>query len=109
MLARWRPCLTTSGELYRRYCANKKENAGRVANYLRTMGTIWRPLSRPKVMMMGQIAYLDAYGAGPGPAATGGHRRRPPHSPPYSHAGGGRETAAWRCSTPHSSARGDTA
>src|ERR1700730_15977028 len=62
MLARWRPCSTTSGELYRRYCANKKENAGRVANYLRTMGTIWRPLSRPKVMMMGQIAYLDAYG-----------------------------------------------
>src|SRR5437870_137671 len=62
MLARWRPCSTTSGELSRRYCANKKENAGRVANYLRTMGTIWRALSRPKVMMMGQIAYLDAYG-----------------------------------------------
>src|SRR2546427_13044063 len=65
MLARWRPCSTTSGELYRRYCANKKENAGRVANYLRTMGTIWRALSRPKVMMMGQIAYLDAYGVSP--------------------------------------------
>src|SRR6266511_2775788 len=44
------------------YCANKKENAGRVANYLRTMGTIWRALSRPEIMMMGQIAYLDAYG-----------------------------------------------
>src|SRR5882724_9067020 len=63
MLARWRPCATTSGELYRRDCANKKENAGRVANYLRTMGTIWKALSRPKVMMMGQIVYLDAYGA----------------------------------------------
>src|SRR6266511_4262054 len=44
------------------YCANKKENAGRVANYLRTMGTIWRALSRHEIMMMGQIAYLDAYG-----------------------------------------------
>src|SRR6266545_8017202 len=65
MLARWRPCSTTSGELYRRYCANKKENAGRVANYLRTMGTIWRALSRPEIMMMGQIAYLDAYGVAP--------------------------------------------
>src|SRR6266542_740857 len=65
MLARWRPCSTTSGELYRRYCANKKENAGRVANYLRTMGTIWRALSRPEIMMMGQIAYLDAYAAHP--------------------------------------------
>src|SRR6266446_9927638 len=65
MLARWRPCSTTSGELYRRYCANKKENAGRVANYLRTMGTIWRALSRPEIMMMGQIAYLDAYGVLP--------------------------------------------
>src|SRR6266704_2466627 len=62
MLARWRPCSTTSGELYRRDCANKKENAGRVANYLRTMGTIWKALSRPEIMMMGQIAYLDAYG-----------------------------------------------
>src|SRR5256885_16713454 len=72
MLARWRPCSTTSGELYRRYCANKKENAGRVANYLRTMGTIWRPLSRPKVMMMGQIAYLDAYGGFPHPAEPKG-------------------------------------
>src|SRR6266545_4587032 len=65
MLARWRPCSTTSGELYRRYCANKKENAGRVANYLRTMGTIWRALSRPEIMMMGQIAYLDAYAPHP--------------------------------------------
>src|SRR6266540_1624448 len=65
MLARWRPCSTTSGELYRRYCANKKENAGRVANYLRTMGTIWRALSRPEIMMMGQIAYLDAYAYAP--------------------------------------------
>src|SRR5437867_10707545 len=65
MLARWRPCSTTSGELYRRYCANKKENAGRVTNYLRTMGTIWKALSRPKVMMMGQIVYLDAYGPQP--------------------------------------------
>src|SRR5438309_57487 len=65
MLARWRPCSTTSGELYRRDCANKKENAGRVANYLRTMGTIWRALSRPEIIMMGQIAYLDAYGATP--------------------------------------------
>src|SRR5437868_9260535 len=71
MLARWRPCSTTSGELYRRYCANKKENAGRVANYLRHMGTIWRPLSRPKVMMMGQIAYLDAYGSLPPPVTMG--------------------------------------
>src|SRR6266542_150866 len=69
MLARWRPCSTTSGELYRRYCANKKENAGRVANYLRTMGTIWRALSRPEIMMMGQIAYLDAYAASPPPAS----------------------------------------
>src|SRR5713101_4382370 len=65
MLARWRPCSSDLGELYRRYCANKKENAGRVANYLRTMGTIWRALSRPKVMMMGQIAYLDAYAGKP--------------------------------------------
>ena len=26
------------------------------------MGTTWRALSRPNVMIMGQIAYLDAYG-----------------------------------------------
>ena len=29
------------------------------------MGTIWRALSRPEIMMMGQIAYLDAYGVVP--------------------------------------------
>src|SRR6266700_1570853 len=45
MWARWRPCSTTSGELSRRCCVNKKENAERVANYLQTMGIIWRVLS----------------------------------------------------------------
>src|SRR5712691_5215182 len=65
MLARWRPCSTTSGELSRRCCVNKKENAKRVANYLQTMGIIWRVLSRPKAMIMTQIACLDA---------NGGHR-----------------------------------
>ncbi len=29
------------------------------------MGTIWRALSQPKVMIIGQIAYLDAYGVTP--------------------------------------------
>src|SRR5205823_1214646 len=70
MLARWRPCSTTSGELSRRCCVSKKENAERVANYLQTMGIIWRVLSRPKAMIMGQIACLDANGiALRGPAA----------------------------------------
>src|SRR5437867_10392861 len=69
MLARWRTCSTLSGELYRRCCVNKKENVERVANYLRTMGTTWRALSWPNVMIMGQIAYLDANG-GPPPRST---------------------------------------
>src|SRR5260370_4248948 len=62
MLARWRTCSTLSGEFSRRCCVNKKENVERVANYLRTMGTTWRALSRPNVMIMGQIACLAAYG-----------------------------------------------
>src|SRR6266446_5510377 len=65
MLARWRTCSTLSGEFSRRCCVNKKENVERVANYLRTMGTTWRALSRPNVMIMGQIACLDAYGDDP--------------------------------------------
>jgi len=44
-----------------------------------------------------------------GPVANGVHRLRRHHSHPHSHAGGGHETAAWHCSTLHSSARGDTA
>ena len=49
----------------RRCCVNKKENVEQVANYLRTMGTTWRALSQPKVMIIGQIAYLDANGGSP--------------------------------------------
>jgi putative ABC transport system substrate-binding protein len=40
--------------------SHKKENAERVANYLRTMGILWRALLRPKAMIMRQIACLDA-------------------------------------------------
>ena len=36
-----------------------------------------------------------------GVAELGGHRLRRHHSRPHSHAGGGRETVASRCSTPH--------
>ena len=62
-----RPLLDALGELSRRCCVNKKENAERVANYLQTMGIIWRMLSRPKAMIIGQIAYLDANGVTPLP------------------------------------------
>jgi hypothetical protein len=45
-------------------------------------------------------------GPGPGPDVDGGHRPQRGHRSRHRHTVGGRETAASRCGSPHSSARG---